>query len=97
MFKRAFPGGSDGKEAAFKAGDPGLILGSGGSPPWKSEGLPTPVFLPGEFHGQRNLVGYSPWGRKELDTTEQLILLDLITDILIQNLDNTHLNSQMII
>ena len=32
----------------------------------------TPTFLPGEFHGQRSLVGYSPWGRKESDTTEQL-------------------------
>ena len=30
------------------------------------------VFLPGEFHGWRRLVGYSPWGHKELDTTEQL-------------------------
>ena len=29
-----------------------------------------PVFLPGEFDGQRNLVGYSPWGHKESDTTE---------------------------
>ena len=29
------------------------------------------VFLPGESHGRRNLVGYSPWGRKELDTTER--------------------------
>ena len=34
----------------------------------------TPVFLPGEFHGQRNLAGYSPWGRKESDTTERLTL-----------------------
>ena len=33
----------------------------------------TPVFLPGEFHGQRSLVGYSPWGHKELDTTERLM------------------------
>ena len=33
---------------------------------------PTPVFLPGESHGQRSLVGYSPWGRGELDTTERL-------------------------
>ena len=33
---------------------------------------PTPVFLPGEFHGQRSLVDYSPKGRKESDTTEQL-------------------------
>ena len=31
---------------------------------------PTPVLLPGESHGARSLVGYSPWGRKELDTTE---------------------------
>ena len=36
--------------------------------------LPTPVFLPTEFHGQRSLVGYSPWGRKESDMTEQLTL-----------------------
>ena len=33
---------------------------------------PTPVFLPGESHGQRNLAGYNPWGRKESDTTEWL-------------------------
>ena len=33
---------------------------------------PTPVFLPGESHGQRSLVGYSPWGRKESDPTERL-------------------------
>ena len=32
----------------------------------------TPVFLLGEFHGEKSLVGYSPWGHKELDTTEQL-------------------------
>ena len=40
--------------------------------PWRREWLPTPVFLPGEFHGQRSLVGYIPWGRKELDTAEGL-------------------------
>ena len=34
------------------------------------EKQPTPVLLPGEFNGQRNLVGYSPWGCKEFDTTE---------------------------
>ena len=33
---------------------------------------PTPVSLPGKFHGRRNLAGYSPWGRKELDMTEGL-------------------------
>ena len=34
----------------------------------------TPVLLPGKFHGQRSLVGYSPWGHKESDTTERLHL-----------------------
>ena len=37
--------------------------------------MPTPVFLPGEFHGQRSLGGNSPWGGKESDTIEQLTLL----------------------
>ena len=37
--------------------------------PWRRKWQPTPVFLPGESHGQRNLAGYGPWGRKELDTT----------------------------
>ena len=39
---------------------------------WRRTWQPSPVFLPGEFHGQRNLAGYSPRSRKELDTTEQL-------------------------
>ena len=38
---------------------------------WIREWQPTPVFLPGKFHGQRSLVDCSPWGCKELDTTEQ--------------------------
>ena len=38
--------------------------------PWSRAWQPTPVFLPGEFCGQRSLVGYSPWGRKESYTTE---------------------------
>ena len=38
--------------------------------PWRSEWLPTPVFLPGESHGQRSLAGYSPQGLKESDMTE---------------------------
>ena len=38
--------------------------------PWKRQWLRIPVFLPGDFHGQRSLVGHSPWGHKELDTTE---------------------------
>ena len=43
-----------------------------GKIPWRRERLPTPVFWPGGFHGQRSLVGCSPWGRKESDMTEQL-------------------------
>ena len=43
--------------------------------PWRREQLPTPVFLPGEFHGQKSLDGsFSPWGHKESDTTEQLTM-----------------------
>ena len=38
--------------------------------PWRRAWQPTAVFLPGESHGQRSLVGHSPWGHKELDTTE---------------------------
>ena len=40
--------------------------------PWRREWLSTLVFLPGEFHGQRSLVGDSSWGLKESDMTEQL-------------------------
>ena len=39
---------------------------------WSSKWQPTPVFLPGTFQGQRSLVGYSPYGRRESDMTEQL-------------------------
>ena len=41
---------------------------------WRRKWQPTPVCLPGEFHGQRSLVGYSPWGHRESDMTEQLRL-----------------------
>ena len=43
--------------------------------PWRREWQPTPVFLPGELNRQRSLVGYHQWGRKELDMTEQLTLI----------------------
>ena len=44
-----------------------------GKSPWRKEWLPTPVFfLPRKFHGQRSLVGYSPWGCKQSDTIERL-------------------------
>ena len=41
-----------------------------GKIPWRREWLQTPVFLPGNFQGQRSLAGCSPWDHKELDTTE---------------------------
>ena len=68
MLRAVFKGGSDGKEPACNAGDPGF------DPwvrkiPWRREWLPTPVSLPGELHGQKSPEGYSPWGCKESDTT----------------------------
>ena len=61
-----FPDSSDGNESPRGSGfDPWV-----GQIPWRREWQPTPVFLPGEFHGQRSLVGYSLWGCKESDMTE---------------------------
>ena len=53
------PGGLHRKETACDAGDPGSIPGLGRFP-WRRKWLPTPLFLPGESHGQRGLMGYSP-------------------------------------
>ena len=47
---------------------------------WRKERQSTPEFLPGEFHGQRSLASYSPWGRKELDMTETNNADNAITD-----------------
>ena len=65
---REFPGGSDGKEST-QCRRPGFVSWVR-KIPWRREWQPTPVFLPGEFQGQRILVGYSPWGHKESDMTE---------------------------
>ena len=46
--------------------------------PWRRAWQPTPVFLPGEAHGQRSLAGYSPRGRRESDTAERLTLSFLL-------------------
>ena len=66
------PGGASGKEFTCQCQrhkrckfDPWV-----GKIPTRREWQPTPVFLPGESHGQRSLVDYSPWGHKESDTTE---------------------------
>ena len=68
-----FPGGSGSKESACNAGD--LRFNSWVRKiPWRREWQPTPVFLPGECHGQKSLADYSSWGCKKSDTTEQLTL-----------------------
>ena len=66
-----FPGGSDDKESTCNAGDLSSIPGLGRSPRG-GHGNPLQYSCLENPQGQRNLVGYSPWGRKESDTTEQL-------------------------
>ena len=65
MELKDFPDSSVGKESSYNTGDSWV-----GKISWRRERLPTPVFCPGEFHGL-----YSPWGHKESDTTEQLLLM----------------------
>ena len=69
-----FPSGSNGKQSACSAGDPGLIPGSGRSPE-VGNGKPLQHSCLGKFHGQRSLAGYSPRGPEELDVTEHACLL----------------------
>ena len=76
------PGGLDGKEFASNAGASGLIPESGRSPGEENE-YPHLVFLPGEFHGQRSLADYSPWGRKESDTAERITLSLYSTNLIL--------------
>ena len=71
IFKYALHTGSEGKASACNAGDLGSIPGSGRSP-WRRKWQPIPVLFPGKSHGQRSLVDYSLWDRKESDTTERL-------------------------
>ena len=67
----AMAGGSDSKSICLRCGrsrfDPWVR-----NIPWRGKWQPTPVLLPGKAHGQRSLVGYSPWGHKESDTTKRL-------------------------
>ena len=63
MYKLGFPGGSDGKESACNAEDPGLIHGLGRSP-GGGHGNPLQHSCLENPHGQRSLAGYSPWGLK---------------------------------
>ena len=63
-----FPGGTRGKEPTWqcKIGFNHRVW----KIPWRRACQPSPVFLPGESHGQRSLTGHSPWGLKESDMTE---------------------------
>ena len=64
-----FPGGSDGKESARNAEEPGSIPESGRCP-GEDNGNPVQYACLENPHGQRNLAGYSPWTHKESDLTE---------------------------
>ena len=70
--RKGLTGSTSGKEQAYQCRrqktcgfDPWV-----GKIPWKREWQPTIALLPGKFHGQRSLAGYSPWGHKEVDMTE---------------------------
>ena len=63
----SFPSGSDGLQCGRPRFDPWVR-----KIPWRSDWLPTPVFLPGESHGQRSLAGYRSKGHKESDMSEWL-------------------------
>ena len=73
-----FPGGSDGKESACNVGNLGAVPGLGRSP-GGGHGNPFQYSFLENPHGQRSLAGYSPWGHKELDKTEQLSTATTIT------------------
>ena len=67
----SLPGGSDGKSNCLQYGRPRFNPWVGKTT-WRRKWQPTPVLLPGKFHGWRNLVGCSSWGRKESGMTEGL-------------------------
>ena len=102
MVTLRFPGGTVVKNLPVNAGDTrdvGSIPESGRSPglevDWKWES--TPAFLPGNSHGQRSLVGHSPWGRKESDTTEATtgtLLTPLLTHLPVPDHSDAKLKRQ---
>ena len=60
------------RNPSVNAGDASLIPVSPARCPGEGNGYPTPVFVPGKSHGQRSLLGYSPWARKDSDMIERL-------------------------
>ena len=69
------------KENVLALEDKDLHLKATSHKYWRREWQPTPVFMPEESHGPRSQVGYSPWGRKESDTTERLHFTSLLISI----------------
>ena len=65
-----------------------------GKIPWKRARQPTPVFLPGESHGQSSMVGYGPWGFKELDKTERLSIPLVRASQLVLVVNNLPVNAE---
>ena len=88
-----FPGVSAGKESTCNAGDLGSIPGLGQSP-GEGNGNPLQVSCPKNPHGQRSLVGYSPWGCKESGATEGLSAAHHVQHISM-SLFATHMSSLM--
>ena len=68
-----FPDGSESARCRRRGFDSWV-----GKIPWRRKWQPTPVLLPGKFYELRSLIGYSPWGRKESDTTERLHFTSLV-------------------
>ena len=86
-----FPVGSDGKESTCNTGDTDSICRSV-RVPWRREYLCIPVFMPGEFHGRRSLVGYSSQARKGLDPTEGLTLICFLVSFIWDSMSSTPLS-----
>ena len=94
-YLESFPGGSHSKESTYNAGDP--VQSLSWKEPLEEKWLRTPVFLPGESHGQMSLAGYSPQGRKDSDTTQRLTLFTLYqirTTLSLHSSMSAHLRSR---
>ena len=85
-----FPGDSDGNASACNAGDLGLFDPWVGNIPWRGKWQPTPVHLLSKSPGHRSLVGYGPWGRKELYMTERLPFLSFPLFVLLRPPSENH-------
>ena len=80
-----FSGGSEGKASAWNVRRPGFDSWVR-KIPWRRKWKPIPIPLPGKSHGQRSLVGYSPRGHKESDTTERVHFLSFLVAQLVKYL-----------